>query len=627
MEKKQKYCYIFVMEQTSYAKKDIQKKFNISLATVNNWIKTGVIPSPENGFYTKESYLKLIKSIESDSIRLQARANRSFSDTSDIVFLGITNRQRKELLIKLVEKFKTSSLSVLEAIACLGKQILISNNLYNEKSEIYSELNKIHVKENIFADFIIENEDDDILGAFYQSVQTIATKSKNGSFFTPSKLLVSIKIPENAKVLDPCCGSGGILIRTLSKKHEPSKIYAYDIDETALLICKINFILFFDNAFISPHIEKHDLIFCEKNTLFSEDSDKNNRSETFDFIVTNPPWGSKLSEEQKEFLLRTYPLLGTTEVFSIALFNALEKLNENGILNFFLPESVLNVGTHKNIRKFLLKSKRNIEIIPFGTAFKGVQSECILLKLSAKTDNDVKIVVKKDSDVILNKKNITAPDYLISYNVSDFDNEIIEKIYSAKSVKLSENTKFALGIVTGNNKKYIRETKSAEDEAVFRGKDILPYKLKKPENFIKFTPEIFQQVAPVEMYRSKKIVYKFISDKIVCALDDGSLVLNSANIIISDDYPMEILVCLFNSPIYSFIYQKKFKSKKVLKQHFQDFPLPVLDQKTEKMFLSFYSDILKGTINQTIIDRKICECFGISDKQYNHIKESVYGIA
>ena len=90
---------------------------------------------------------------------------------------------------------------------------------------------------------------------------------------------------------------------------------------------------------------------------------------------------------------------------------------------------------------------------------------------------------------------------------------------------------------------------------------------------------------------------------------------------------MEILVCLFNSPIYSFIYQKKFKSKKVLKQHFQDFPLPVLDQKTEKMFLSFYSDILKGTINQTIIDRKICECFGISDKQYNHIKESVYGIA
>ena len=334
-----------------------------------------------------------------------------------------------------------------------------------------------------------------------------------------------------------------------------------------------------------------------------------------------------LSKEQKDFLLRTYPSLDTTEVFSIALFNAVEKLSKKGILNFFLPESILNVGTHKNIRKFLLQSKRDIEIIPFGMAFKGVQSECILLKLSAMTDDDVKIVVKKDTDVILDKKNIIAPDYLISYNVSDFDNEIINKIYSAKSTKLSANTKFALGIVTGNNKKYVHETKIADDEPIFRGKDILPYKLKDPETFIRFTPEVFQQVAPTEMYRSKKILYKFISDKIVCTLDDNSLVLNSANIIISNDYPMEILICLFNSPIYSFIYQKKFKSKKVLKQHFQDFPLPVLDKKTKECFLIMYDNILHGKIEQFEIDKKICEYFKISDKQYNHIKECVYGIA
>ena len=168
--------------QTVYAKKDIQNKFNISLATVNNWIKTGVIPSPVNGYYSKDSYLDLVKTVESDSSRLHARANRSFSEASDIIFLGITNRERKELLIKLVEKYKSSSLTIVEAIACLGKQILISNNLYKENSAIYSELNNICVKDNIFKDFIIENKDDDILGAFYQSVQTIASKSKNGSF-------------------------------------------------------------------------------------------------------------------------------------------------------------------------------------------------------------------------------------------------------------------------------------------------------------------------------------------------------------------------------------------------------------------------------------------------------------
>lgn len=226
-----------------------------------------------------------------------------------------------------------------------------------------------------------------------------------------------------------------------------------------------------------------------------------------------------------------------------------------------MPESILNVSTHKNIRKFLLSLNRNIVIHPLGMAFKGVQSECVLLKLSEIVKEDIKITVQKDTEYNLKPENIYKPDYFISYDVSENDEKILNKLYYSKSVKLCPDTKFALGIVTGNNKKYIHEIKGEAEEPIFRGKDILPYKLKLPETFIKFTPEIFQQMAPVEMYRSKKIVYKFISDKIVCALDTNSLVLNSANIIISNNYPMEILVCLFNSPIYSFVYQKNLNQK------------------------------------------------------------------
>ena len=607
--------------KSTFAKKDIQNRLNISLATVNNWIKTGVIPSPENGYYTKDVYSNLIKTIENSNDRLQSRANRSNQNSSNIIFLGIKDKKRKELLLELVEEFKKNKLSVIESIACLGKQILIDNNLYDEKSEIYLKINKIYSGNNIFKNFHIENKNDDILGAFYQSIQSISSKSKDGSFYTPAEILTSITIPENAKVLDPCCGSGSILINTLSKNHNPDNIYAFDIDETALLICHINLILFFNNASISPHIKKHDLIFSEKMDLFSMDNEK------YDFIVTNPPWGSKLSKSEKDVLLHNYPLLDTTEVFSIALYNSLEKLSEKGSLNFFLPESILNVSTHKNIRKFLLDSHRNIEILPLGMAFKGVQSECVLLKLSEITTAEPQIIVKKDTTYKLNAKNISAPDYFISYNVSENDDNILNKIYSAKSVKLSANTKFALGIVTGNNKKYVHETKATNEEAIFRGKDILPYKLKSPEVFINFTPEVFQQVAPIEMYRSKKIVYKFISDKITCALDNNSLVLNSANVIISQDYPMEILVCLFNSPIYSFVYQKKFKSKKVLKQHFQDFPLPVLNSDLTKSFYDIYSDIFAGNANQERVDKIICNYFNISGTEYNYIKECVYGNA
>ena len=372
-----------------FAKKDIQNRFNISLATVNNWIKTGVIPSPKNGYYTKDVYSNLVKSIENNNEKLLSRANRSHLNSSNIIFLGIKEKKRKKLLLELVEEFKKNKLSIIESIACLGKQILMDNGLYDENSEIYSKITKSYNGENIFNNFHIDNKNDDILGAFYQSVQSISSKSKDGSFYTPSEILTSIKIPENAKVLDPCCGSGSILINTLSKNHNPNNIYAFDIDETALLICHINLILFFNNANISPHIEKHDLIFSDKMDLFSRDNVK------YDFIVTNPPWGSKLSKTEKDSLLSNYPLLETTEVFSIALYNSLEQLSANGRLNFFLPESILNVSTHKNIRKVLLNSHRNIEIIPLGMAFKGVQSECVLLKLSKVVKGKTLITVKK----------------------------------------------------------------------------------------------------------------------------------------------------------------------------------------------------------------------------------------
>ena len=82
--------------KSTFAKKDIQNRLNISLATVNNWIKTGVIPSPENGYYTKDVYSNLIKTIENSNDRLQSRANRSNQNSSNIIFLGIKDKKRKE---------------------------------------------------------------------------------------------------------------------------------------------------------------------------------------------------------------------------------------------------------------------------------------------------------------------------------------------------------------------------------------------------------------------------------------------------------------------------------------------------------------------------------------------------
>lgn len=609
------------IQESVFKKEDICAAFNISLATVNNWIKTELIPAPSEGGYSKKKYTEIIEKIKCDSDKLKMRANRSFLHESDTVFLGIKDKARKSLLINLIACFKQSGYSIFQGVCALGARILICNNLYDKKSSIYEELEKEHKDVSIFNDFFIKNENDDILGAFYQSVQSTAKKSSGGSYYTPAELLKHITIPDDAKVLDPCCGSGSILIHTLSRKHNPSLVWASDIDDIALLICRINLILFFESADIHPHIEKNDLIFDREDELFAQAA-----KEKFDLIITNPPWGSKITRGQKDFLLSHYPMLNTTEVFSIALFNAVHRLNEQGLLFFFLPESILTVASHKNIRKFLLQTKRDIDITPFGAAFKGVQSECVLIKLSEKKNIPAHLYVKTEHthEIALNK--ICAPDYIIPYNVSENEAVILDKLYAKEHTTLPIDTIFALGIVTGNNKKYLLNKKIGNAEPIFRGKDITPYSLKNPEVFVELTPYIFQQVAPVEHYRSRKIIYKFISDKIICVLDEKQhLVLNSANVIISNSYPMEILVCLLNSSIYSFIYQKKFKSKKVLKQHLKDFPLPVLSDTTQGDFIYIYNQIMNGMKSQKDADELICKYFALSNEDYDYIQRSIYG--
>ncbi|HOC41136.1 MAG TPA: N-6 DNA methylase [Bacteroidales bacterium] len=612
-------------------KKDIQDTLGISMATIQNWIKTSIIPSPDCGDkYSEKVFNDIIEKIRKNPIKLNSRANRSQIDKKYITYLGIKDKSRRCLLKQIIERFESSNLSIHEGVIALSISFLKSNNLFVEGSIIYNkiiiwikEINSNLDKLLIFSNFKLVNMDDDFIGAFYQSIQSIAVKSTAGSYYTSYMQLSEIKLDNTKTVIDPCCGSGSILLKVISKNHDPKLVYARDIDKIALQICTVNLVMFFNNPNIEANISYQDLLFKNKNNTFFD-----HENEKFDYIITNPPWGSKFSKKQKDLLRSYYPNLLSTESFSIALYQSIQMLSDKSVLYFFLPYSFLNVSTHRNIRKYILESPLQIEIKLLGNIFKGVLSEVILLILKKDSYNyNNKIIKIKRNDgtqYFLNRDNIIGPDYIITATSSNKDDAIISKIFSSEYFTLLDNTDFAIGIVTGNNKKYILKNKTDDSEPIYRGMDILPYTYSVPKCFIKFKPEVYQQVAPLKLFRTKKIVYRFISNKLICVLDDtNSLILNSANLFISHDYPMETIVCLFNSNIYTFIYRKMFHSTKVLKSHIQNMPLPKYSEEEHTQFRDFYNDIRSGTIKQEIIDSKICRYFNISREDYLYIKETV----
>lgn len=150
-------------------------------------------------------------------------------------------------------------------------------------------------------------EGDDLLGDAYEYLMrhfaTESGKSK-GQFYTPAEVsrvmaqLIGITsdTPYSATVYDPTCGSGSLLLKVADAAPYGLTIYGQEKDNATWALAKMNMILH-DNEIAD--IRKGDTIASPKFTT-------NDRLDTFDFLVANPPfsvkaWANGLENEHGRF--------------------------------------------------------------------------------------------------------------------------------------------------------------------------------------------------------------------------------------------------------------------------------------------------------------------------------------
>jgi tRNA1(Val) A37 N6-methylase TrmN6 len=614
-------------------KNDLQNLLNVSGATIDKWIKTGVIPEAKHSEgYDLNEFESIIRKIHNDTSRLQQRVNRTLSRDKLIIISGSKNKAHKTAITRAADIHNSLQLSIEHSIFSLAVQILVSHRLIgpgwdkNPCTRIerflaeWAEASKIGIKniEKIYEGFDFPDPSSDFLGSFYQSLQSVSQKSVSGSYYTPGHLLESIVIQGDKTILDPFCGSGSILLKILTKDHDPKKIHAYDTDDIALKICRINLHVHFNDPDICPNIINKDIILDNHKDL-NHETDKE-----FDFIVTNPPWGARLKNSDKKKLLELYPELNTTETFSIALKNSIELLKNSGSLVFFLPYSFLNIETHKGIRKYITDQRFELSITLLGNAFKGVMSEAIRIDLIKNSRSEYLSVLSSSgkNKTTIDYSDIKNQNYKINANANSAERDIINKIYAANHGSLKGRTTFGLGIVTGENTKHILNEPTLLSEPIFRGKDIHNFRFGPAECHIELQPKLYQQICDVELFRRPKIAYRFISNKIICAADKkGRLLLNSANMLIPDfDIPIETLACLLNSKLYTFLYRKKFNSKKLLRSHLESFPIPDLSNDQHGKFLSLHDEHINGKKNFGEINTLVYEIFSLNTNEMDTVE-------
>jgi len=607
------------------------KKLGVSTATIRNWVKLGSLKRAEATgrkllFYEKDVDALFSNISTGKSDKLTKRRNKKAVKGLDL-YTDYIESDESNLVIATELSSKNPSL-----FSENNLRIVLTTLAY----ELYTQIE--HVEDLSLAEFIDSKKSSfsvlltdlladsvltenvsslvaglnvpkfipyqDFLGFIYISLNKLSNRKTTGSYFTPVKVvkhMISLVSSQHSlteeTILDPSCGTGNFLLYAIQNGVKPEHIYGRDIDDISISIARINLYL---NGL-------HDIDLLKSHLLSTDTLSYDDHSQ-YDIILGNPPWGYDFSMEQKASLIHRYKSasLHGCESYDIFIEKSLDLLKENGMLAFVLPEAILNVNTHSTIRH-IITSCCSIDFISYlGNAFHGVDCPSILFGISKNGKSSCvgcKVESGNQSFVIKNARSLDE-DYW-NFAITDSEDACLKTIANSDNkLYLKGQADFALGIVTGSNKDYISSEKNENNEIVLRGSNIYKYRFTVPDEYIKFEPENFQQVAPTKFYRApEKLLYRFIcSVPVFCYDNQQTLSLNSANILIPhvDGINIKYILAILNSLTVAFWCKKKYNSVKLLRSHIENIPIPVPNKDQQIRIVEMVDAIISSEENDKL---------------------------
>jgi len=497
---------------------EIAIELNVSTASVRNWIKTGYLDQVGRGIISYDSFITFRDEVVGNE-KLNKRANKSCAD----------EHNHEEICAFIREKISARS------NATRG----------------------------------------DDLSDIYETALSSSHKNKEGIYYTPPSICKTFfqHLPNDKKSLqfcDPCCGSGNFLVAALDAGINPENIHGYDTDKTAVEIARKR--IYERSGYETPNIHHAD--FLEVST-----SDVKHFS-LYDVIFTNPPWGKKLPKLEKEKFARALGHVKPVDTCALFLFSCISSIKKGGYFGLLLPDSFFNVSVFKEARETLLQNEI-ICFTDFGKPFPGLITKAKSFVAISKKPTDESLIFCETTQGQHVRSQSTfrdMPNSILNFSVSPEESKTIMHMLSIPHDTLAKRASWALGTVTGNNKKFVIGKQKEGFMPVYKGSDITKKLLKAPSHFIPEDLSLYQQVAPRHLYEAdEKLLYKFISKDLVLYHDTKQrFFLNSVNTLIVDKkFPvsMKVLSDYLSSDLANWFFNRVFETHKVLRSDLEKIPI------------------------------------------------------
>ncbi|MEC6797018.1 N-6 DNA methylase [Photobacterium sp. S4TG1] len=288
--------------------------------------------------------------------------------------------------------------------------------------------NTINEVVKIIRNYDLRNLVTDFKGMMYEEIiKNTFEKGDNQQFFTPPSIVKFmcdiLSVVSSGDVCDPASGTGGFLIELIKRKGHFNSYTAMEIDDRLAWVSGVNMLSHGASNFSTLYHPDGGSLGLEAEKYF----------DTFDAIVTNPPFGSEYSDSEQ---LDKYELgKGKSSRRRGVLFieRCLKFLKENGHLAIIIDNSVLNGKANSDVRDLIISNCEIVSIInlPEETfkPYASVQSSILLLRKTKRPSRDAKTFFASPEKV--GKKGNGDADYTFDDKGNEVLNSDLEQILNA----------------------------------------------------------------------------------------------------------------------------------------------------------------------------------------------------
>jgi type I restriction enzyme M protein len=314
----------------------------------------------------------------------------------------------------------------------------------------------------IFNKEALQKADGDLIGKIYEfflNKFAMSGAQEGGEFFTPTSLvslIVNVIEPNNGIILDPACGSAGMVVQTGhfieeegADPNEKITFYGQEKTDTNTKLAKMN---------LAVHGLEGDV--QEGNSFYE---DKHNLIGKCDFVMANPPFNVDEVDKDKDYVKKDvrlpFGLPKNDNANYLWMQYFYSYLNPTGRAGFVMASSASDAGhSEKLIRQKIVETGAVDIMISIGNNFFYTRTlPCTLYFYDRAKETDKK---RKDKILMLDARNVYRK---VTSKINDFSPEQLKNLTAIIHLYRGNN-KYFQNALTTYSKSYTSYTNKLKDK-------------------------------------------------------------------------------------------------------------------------------------------------------------------